>query len=121
MPNAKDPLTASHNNQDLKLLDISVVLTTRAFAGVGLVASTLALGFAADGIGALNVVVPIDDEDMKNIPAADNTLSDLGGNFYSLFVFDCCWCKCHMTYPSALLCFCQLEFKGDNVIFLGLC
>ena len=72
-----------------------MVFATGTPAGVGLVASTLALSLTTDRIGALNVVVSVDDENMEGVAAAHGTLGDLGGNFHSVLVLDCRWFSNH--------------------------
>jgi uncharacterized metal-binding protein len=48
-----------------------VVFTARALARVGDFTSTLAIGLVANGIGALNVIVTVDNEEVEGVAFAN--------------------------------------------------
>ena len=72
-----------------------MIFATWTCAGVGLVATTLAVRLTTYWIGALNVIVPVHDEEMEGIAIAYRALGNLGGNFHAVFVFDCRWFSNH--------------------------
>ena len=94
----------------------SMVLTTRASTGVGLVTTPLAIRFIANGVGALQMVVPIHNEDVESVSVTDRAFCDLGGDFYSVLVLDRCWC-CNHTFTLYNLAALSMRFLYSRTIF----